>query len=245
MMLRAVVEVVYSLQDVWSGLPYVCIAAGIFTGGTVLWYLFIWVLEYLFLGRERHTQWVLTQKDAQNKYFVPRPGRSCGSITHLILQTLFFSGLVFILWIASAMAGFNPWTAAAVSLGLSVFITYTFATPLGLIGTGWALNVTNGINVGDYCEFFGMPGWDGRIARIYNMHVIIERYDEATKSGEEVYMPISHFLSTPRKRNWHKERTFRPVVRDPSVFQQQAHQVSSGGLIHRPRTQARVAEELL
>jgi hypothetical protein len=215
-MFRTAVEVVYGLQDVGYGLGYVAISAGIFTGGIIVWYFVIWLFERLFLRRAPTL--VLMQSDPQNKYFAERPGRGCKSSCHLFLQTTFFVGIAFILWIAGAMAGFNPWTTAATSLGISVIITYTLATPLGLIGSGWSLNASNGINVGEHWEFLGMPNWDGRVVDIYNMWVVLERYDEATKSGEEVVIPISQFLSTPRKRNWYKELHFKPIVRDPNLL---------------------------
>lgn len=211
---RTALEIVYSTQDVWVGLPYVLITAGIFTGGSVVWYLFIWCLQYFFVYQEYGPKWVLTSTES-GKFWEQRPSRTLGSIIHLIIQTLFFSGIVFIIWIACAAAGFNPWTTATASLSISIIITYVFSTPLSLIGSGYDVLFLNAISVGEHVQFHGMgPGWDGTIVGIYSQYVELQRYDEETKSGEIITIPISQFLSQPRKRNWRREYEAKQTCRN-------------------------------
>jgi small-conductance mechanosensitive channel len=215
--LRTTVEVVYGLGDAFVGIEYALIMAGMLTGGFIAWYMLMWLFEYLLLYRERQTPLILAHKTRESKIWMRRPWRSCGSIKHLVVQTVFFAGLVIIVWIAAASAGFNPWTSAAASLGLSIVGTYVFATPLGLLGAGYFVHLTNAISVGEYYEFYGMgPAWEGRIVAIYSMWVEMARYDPDSGGSEVIYIPISTFLSTPRKRNWIKELEAKPVCRtDP------------------------------
>jgi len=210
-MLRAVIEVAYSVRDVFQGLPYALIAMGVFVGGLFLWNILFMILERIALRKERGTAWILEKKattegDHIFSKWMKRPSWSWSSLWHFLLQTLFFGGIVMIIWLAGASAGFNPWTTAAASLGMTLAGTYIFATPLSLLGSGYFLIMSNSIAVGQYWEFLGMPGWDGRIHAIYYMEVEMERYDEEKGRGELMSIPISQFLSTPRKRIWEKEK---------------------------------------
>jgi hypothetical protein len=216
--LRTAYEIVYSTQDVWVGLPYVCITAGIFTGGSIGWYGIIWVLRWCLVYREYGSQWVLSSNKG-GKFWEPRPSRTIGSIIHLSIQTLFFSGLVFIIWIACAAAGFNPWTTATASLSMSIIFTYVFATPLSLIGSGYDVLFMNAISIGEHVQFHGMgPGWDGTIIGIYSQYVELQRWDEDTMSGEIIKIPISQFLSQPSKRNWRREYEAKQTCKDAREF---------------------------
>lgn len=246
---RTAFEIVYSTQDVWVGLPYVLITAGIFTGGSVLWYLFIWCLQYLFVYQEYGPKWVLSSSKSNGKYWEPRPTRTLGSIIHLVIQTLFFSGLVFIIWIACAAAGFNPWTTATASLSISIVFTYVFATPLSLIGSGYDVLFLNAISCGEHVQFHGMgPGWDGKIVGIYSQYVELERYDEETQSGEIITLPISQFLSQPRKRNWRREYEAKQTCKNaneftPNKYIDAAKHAHSQALLFRKRNKNNTTEE--
>lgn len=217
-MLRVALEVVYSTQDIWQGLPYVLITLAVFVGGLILWCGLFWLLEYGLLRRERRGRvWLVHRDDGgRGSEYRERPQRTCSNMTHLTLQSLFFGGIAVIIWISCATAGFNPWTTAAASLAISVVATYTFASTLGQLGSGFTVLATNTVAVDQYWEFLGMPGYDGRIVAIYAMEVEMERFDEQTKCAEIISVPINTFLSTPRKRNLHKEFHARSVSRDPA-----------------------------
>jgi len=207
--LRVPTEVVYTLGTAFDGIVYAVYTALILTVGTILWYFIWWCIQWLIAYcYGRTTAWVLKEKKNNHKDWIKRPSRSCGNIGHLVFLTLFYGGLVIIVWLASASAGFNPWTSAAASLGLSIIATYAFGTPLGLLGSGYFIHLTNAISVGEFYEFAGMgEAWEGKVVGIYSMWVELARFnDEKDKqTGELIYMPISTFLTTPRKRNWKKE----------------------------------------
>lgn len=206
--LRTPVEVVYTLGTAFDGIVYAVYTAAILTVGLVVWYGIFWLVEYLVFRKERGSTYVLKESNGREKVWMERPSRSCGNIGHLVIQTLFYGGLVIIVWLASASAGFNPWTSAAASLGLSIIATYALATPLSLLGTGYFIHLSNAISVGEFYEFYGMGDqWEGRVIAIYSMWVEMVRFnsEKDKMTGELIYMPISTFLSTPRKRVWKKE----------------------------------------
>ncbi len=210
--LRTAVEIIYGLQDIWVGLPYVVATVGVLVGGSIIWVFFIWLLQCMFVKKERAEDLVAFDVDAsgdrlkERKIFEKKPSRCCGNFVHLLLQTLLFSGLAMILWIAFASAGFNVWTSAAASLGISLVGTYGFMTPLSLLLNGYTATAARSVVVGEHVEFHGMgEEWSGRVIAIHNMSVDIVRYDDKTKSDEIISMPISRFLDQPRKRNFKHE----------------------------------------
>ena len=208
-LLRIPVEVVYTLGTAFDGIVYAVYTALILGFGIALWWLLWWgIRSSIDRCRQRHVEWVLKERKGNHKDWMKRPVRTCGNVARLLFLTLFYGGLIIIVWLAAASAGFNPWTSAAASLGMSIIATYAFATPLGLLGSGYFMDLTNAISVGDYYEFAGLgPEWEGRVVGIYSMWVEIARFndDKDKQTGEIIYMPISTFLTTPRKRNWKKE----------------------------------------
>ena len=193
-------EVVYSTSDIWVGLPYVCAAAGVFSGGLIVWWLVMWTVEYVALGSERASYLVSTG----GRWGYPTTN-SWRNAQHLFLMCIFFTGIVFIVWISATVAGLNPWTSAAATLTLGVIITYGFAGLLGHVSAAFTVLATNSVGVGQHWEFLGMPGYDGFIHCIDKVSVTITRYNEESGSTEIVYMPMSNFTNTPRKRNFKKE----------------------------------------
>lgn len=198
--LRAALEVVYSTQDIWVGLPYVIITAAVSTVGIVLWILFMALVEYVLLPDQRRRQAIIiaNPKKKGALEWIWRPWRLGSNTIQFILKLLFMIGLGFIIWIAGATAGFNPWTTAVASMGIMVLVTYTFITPLGMWGTGVALNYANSINVGEYWELEGPGGWDGIITGVYAFEVEMMRLDEEGAT-EIISVPITHFMQSRRK----------------------------------------------
>jgi hypothetical protein len=205
---RVAIEVAYSTANIFTDVPYVAYTVLLFVGGVCVWYLFIALLEWIFLRKERASQVIYTGTGGK-KGWKRRPRRDCRNVKHLTLTILLFGGIVMVIWIACASAGFNPWTTAAASLSISVVLTYTFAATLPSLGAGLTLDITNSIQVGQYWEFQGPTGWDGLIISINRTEVEMERWDETTGSGELVVVPISAFLQEKRKRNWKREEDAR------------------------------------
>lgn len=208
--LRAALEVVYSTSDVWSGLPYVVIAATVFVCGTLVWFLFTYFLEYLLLSNQRRRQAIHIPYPGDptlagsKRGWAWRPWQFGENTIQFCLKTLFVVGIGFIIWISGGASGFNPWTTGAAMMVIGVLITYTLAAPLGQWGAGFGVTGSNMINVGEYWEFFGMKDYDGWITGIYSLEVEMMRFDEK-KNTEIISMPLSQFLGAPRKRNLVKE----------------------------------------
>lgn len=200
-------EVAYSTSNVWEGLPYVCMAAGIFAGGIIALTAIMWIIEFFTLGQERRYYYVGggTDKKGRPRLFYPNYG-TWRNIWHLTLLSIFFSGVVFIIWIASSVIGMNPWTSAAATLSLGVVMTYSFAGVLGHISSAVSVFATNSAGVDQYWEFAGLgEGYEGRIHTMNKMGVVMIRYDVEKAIHEEIYMPMSYFTNNPRKRNFQKE----------------------------------------
>lgn len=214
---RTVTEITYTFGDAFAGIGYAGIVSGILIVGLIVWYLIIWGSEYFCCGNERRGQWVVVEKQKDKILWKERPWQCCGSVKHLISQTIFISGIVIIIWLASASAGQNPWLYAAAGLGLSVIATYGAATPLSLFFSAYAMSLTNAIAVGYYVQFYGMGGdWEGRISAIFYLKVEMLRFDPLTGSTEIVSIPSSTFLTTPWKRNMNKEFNEKTPCKDPS-----------------------------
>lgn len=221
---RQVVDVVYTYNNVWDGVGYVAITATVFTGGLIVWSFLVWLFEYLALGDERRSRYVLSERNELETVWEQKPARTCRSVLRVVLQTLFFAGVAFIIWIAAASAGFNVWTSALMSVAISAIAAYTFGTPLGLLGNGFVGNITNIVVVGQHLEIHGLgETWTGRVIAIYYLWIELERYDEVTKSAEIIQIPWSDVLSRPRKRNYHRENTAKRVVKSPSECKAEPH----------------------
>src|SRR6185295_6837479 len=207
-------EIVYGQQELWGGVTSVIYTALVFLGGLGLWWLFFWVLEYLVLGAERSTIWIRVYDAREGRSVWARRDRTGRSnATHIVLQGLFFGGLLLIFWIACASSGFNPWTTQAATLGMGIFLTYVFITPLGLFGAGLAVLASGLIERGQYWEFPGYAGYEGRIIAIWTLQVELERWDDESQSGQIIMVPISMFLSGIGKQNTFKQYNVRRVTR--------------------------------
>lgn len=207
-------EIVYGQQELWVGVTSVIYTSLVFLGGLALWWLFFWLLEYLVLGAERSTIWIFVH-DQRNKrrVWAQRDRTARSNVTHIMLQGLFFGGVLLIFWIACASSGFNPWTTQAATLGMGIFLTYVFITPLGLFGSGLAVLASGLIERGQYWEFPGYAGYEGRIIAIWTLQVEMERWDEETQSGQIIMVPINMFLSGICKQNTYKQYNVPRVTR--------------------------------
>lgn len=207
-------EVVYSTNQVWVGLPYVCAAAGVFSGGLIVWTLFMWMLEYVTTGREKRWFRVTAGANKERGRWISPMYTPLTNYWHLFLNCIFFTGIVFIVWIAAAVAGLNPWTSAAATLAVSVVITYSFAAVLGHLSSGAIVLASNSIGVGQYWEFAGYPGYEGFVHSIDKVSVTMTRRDPESQATEIIYMPMSMFTNNPRKRNFEKESFEKKGLQD-------------------------------
>lgn len=201
--LRAALEVVYSTQDIWVGLPYVAITATVFIIGTLLCIATVSLLEYTCLPERRRQAIVVTAPNKRHQW-VWRPWQVLANSKQFLFKVLLMVSLGFVIWISGASAGFNPWTTAVASLGMMVLINYTFLTPLGLWGSGVALTGSNAVNVGEHWEFVGMPRCDGILAGMYGFESELMRLNEAGET-EIVVVPNSLWFQGARIRNPTKE----------------------------------------
>lgn len=201
------VEIAYSTSNVWDGIPYVFVAIAIFAGGLVAWSFMFCGLEWLFFCKERRKFYILKGlEDHRENWVVPKGGvfRNLG---HLLMISVFFIGIVIIIWVSASVIGLNPWSSAAATLSLGVVLTYSFASLLGHFSSGISTLATNSIAVGQYWEFAGYPGYEGFVHSIEKLAVYLTRFNKETNSGEIIYIPMSFFTNNVRKRNVHKENT--------------------------------------
>lgn len=212
------VEVLYSTTEVWSGMPYVLAAAGIFAGGIIVLSFFFGGIEYILYGRERRSiQLVSVGKEKNSEFdtetWVDIPTGTGRNLAHLFIISAFFLGIVFVIWISTSVIGLNPWSSAAATLTLGVLLTYSFGGLLNHFSAGIATLGTSSIAVGQYWEFANYPDYNGFIHSIEKLAVYMVRFDEKTKAGELLYMPMSLFLNNPRKMNASKQKGFMPGFR--------------------------------
>lgn len=216
---RAVEEIVYGQQELWGGITSVIWTGLVFLGGLGLWWLVSWILEYMLLGAERATLWIWVSFDKGKSHVWGRRQRTVlSNFLHVLLHGIFFGGVLLIFWIACASSGFNPWTTGAATLGMGIFLTYVFITPLGLFGSGLAVLASGIIAPGQYWEFNGYPGYDGRIISIWTLQVELERFDVESQAAEIVVVPINMFLSSMAKRNMHRELNAVRVTRTDNPY---------------------------
>lgn len=202
--LRQVVEVAYGTKDIWDNIGYVAITGGTLIGGTLVWYLFMKVVEFLLLYGERKARRVWVGSHAVDE---PRT-RTWGNVIHLSTQTVFLTGVAFIIWFSSAASGFNPWTSAVASLALSVIVASAFSTPLSLVGCGYINLATSSISVGEHVSIHGMDNCDGIVCRINLLNFELLRTD-ANGNNEIITVPVSYLLSAARRRNFTKEIEYK------------------------------------
>lgn len=207
-------EVVYSTSEIWVGLPYILAAAGVFSGGLVVWTLFMWMLEYVTMGREKRWFRVTAGPSKERALWVSPGYTPWTNYWHLLLNCIFFTGIVFIVWIAAAVAGLNPWTSAAATLAVSVIITYSFASVLGHLSSGAIVLASNSIGIGQYWEFAGLPGYEGFVHAIDKVSVTLTRKDPESQATEVIYIPMSMFTNNARKRNFQKESFEKKGLQD-------------------------------
>jgi hypothetical protein len=219
MWLRDAIEVVYTTNDVWVGVKYVALTVAVLVVGLIAVYALVWGLEWWFLRRKWFNKLVAVRRvqNTGNLEYVTQRSHVGKNICHLVLRILFFSGIIMIVWIACASAGFNPWTTAAATLGLSIIMQQMFGTPMSLTGSSFSILLTNNAELGQYYEFLGMPEYDGRVIDVDSMQVTLERMDKMG-SGELVYISTSTFLMTPKKRNMHREHNEPSIFEDISVL---------------------------
>lgn len=217
--LRVVEEIVYGQAELYGGISSVVYTGLTFLGGLAVWWVLTWIAEYLLLGAERATLWIWVSFDKGKTHVWGRRQRTAlSNFLHVLLHGIFFGGVLLIFWIACASSGFNPWTTSAATLGMGIFLTYVFMTPLGLFGSGLVVLATGLIAPGQYWEFPGYSHYDGRIIAIWTLQVELERWDVESASAEIVMVPINMFLSGMCKRPMNRELNAVRVTRTDNPY---------------------------
>lgn len=201
-LMRAVLEV-YSTSNMWADIPFAVVSGSIAVGGSILLVAVFWLIEYFILRNQRRNQYIRTDK--ANGYKQRR--LRCGiNLWQILFKSLFIIGLGVVIWVAGAVAGFNPYSTATAMLVMGVVVTYMFAGPLGAWGTSLALVWDNQLYIGQHWEFHGAgPGWEGVISGIYTFEVELMHRDETDGHVEIISVPISNFFNMMRKSDLRKE----------------------------------------
>lgn len=212
-MMRAVLEV-YNTAKLWDDMVYALASGGIALGGSLVLVSIFWLIEYFVLRRQRRNQFLRT--DNAN-HWQQRRFHWGVNVIQVLLKFLFVLGLGAIIWVAGAVAGFNPYSTATAMLVMGVVVTYMFAGPLGAWGTSLALAWDNQLYIGQHWEFHGAgPGWDGVISGIYTFEVEM-MHREPDGRVQIISVPISNFFNAMRKSDLQiqskakKEQWVRPA----------------------------------
>lgn len=200
--LRAVLEV-YTAANMWKDMALAVASGSIAVGGGIGLFILFWAAEYVIMRRQRRNQYIKTGdplRPYKQRHF------RCGiNILQTLFKCLFVIGLGITIWVAGAVAGFNPYSTATAMLVMGVVVTYMFAGPLGAWGTSLALVWDNQLAIGQHWEFHGAgPGWDGVISGIYTFEVEMMHKDEKDGHVEIISVPISNFFNMMRKSDMRK-----------------------------------------
>lgn len=210
--LREVMQHLYGMHNLATDMPHAAAAFGVLVGGLVATGLLYSLLAYVCLGRRWRAEWVRMR----GEHFVPRPYPSAWrSARYLFVLLLIFVCLCSSIWFGAAMNGFNPWTTAAATIGISIVGTYGFSKILGMAFAAAAVHAENDITVGEYWEFQGMEHWGGVITTINLLKVELMRWDEKNKTSELVVVPIDWFFDRARRRKFYDESTMPLLAIDP------------------------------
>ena len=208
----------FTLADAWGALPTLLAMAGFFLGAVLVLYLVKKALEYIFLRKERFKKYVLEQtkdKDAMGriiKVWRKMPTTHYGSIMHLILETLFFMGLVIAALFAAAVGDVNIWQSPIASVGIGLIGTYIFGPGLQQVGSGYFFFLTNAMAVDEYWILIG-GSIEGRVSRITPFFVELLSID-VNGHGRLHRVAMTTAMAANWERSFYKESHEARVVMD-------------------------------
>lgn len=189
----------FGVDNAFESLPYSLLALGIAVGGVFV----IWLMKLIFtsccLHPKYRERWVTIRGRLE-----PIRHKRLQSVIHLVLESFFFVGIVIVLWIAAAVAGFNFWTSSLVGIAIGAVFTYMFGGALQQIGAGYFIYLTDKIEEGYYIEVNGV---EGRVTELHPLYAEMESIDKVTKGVIHTQVPMLSLITSIVKRNFHKELT--------------------------------------
>jgi hypothetical protein len=203
----------FTLGDAVGSLPTLLAMGGMLIGCAVLVFSIKKLLEYILLPRERHCKYVLEEVDKDNNGTRKTRWRKVavkfyGSIVHLVLETLFFFGLVVSALFAAAIGDINIWQSPIGSVGIGLIGTYIFGPGLQQVGNGYFFFLTQAMEVGEYWVLVG-GGIEGRVSRISPFFVEFMSIGEGHGRLQRVSM--STVMGANWTRDFYKEK-HEPIV---------------------------------
>jgi hypothetical protein len=205
----------FTLADAWGALPTLLAMAGFFLGAVLVIYLVKKGLEWLLLPSERFKKYVLEDTQDRNgqgqvmKVWRKMPISHYGSIAHLVLETLFFAGILISALFAAAVGNLNLWESPIASVGIGLIGTYILGPGLQQLGCGYFFFLCNAMAVGEYWILIG-GGVEGRVTRISPFFVEMMSVD-AAKHGRLHRVSMITVMTASWERSFFKE-AHEPIV---------------------------------
>ena len=188
-------------------LPWALLAIGIALGGIIVLWIFKSLLKCCCLPRKYRDKYVLfeeTDNDGKKKpIWVKTTGKPWNSVKHLFLEVAFFIATAIVLWIASAVAGFNFWTSSIVGVGLGLVGTYVFGTPLRTLGSSIFVYSKDLVEEGFYIQIENV---EGRVVELHPLGAELEAIDRTTGAAMMVHVPMDKFLTEIWVRKYREEK---------------------------------------
>lgn len=197
---------------IWERLPWALLALGVAIGGSIVTYILVKkVLAYCCLPRKYHDRLVWAGVDEQTGKgrFVHETRNSGRSYAHVILETLFFTGVFFSLWIGASVAGFNLLNSTLMSIGLGLIGTYMFAAAIQNMGTGYWVYLTDKVEEFQYYRLATMPHVHGMITEMHPLFVLLQRENDTGDGLLEIQVPMSMMLTDIWIRDFKLESEMR------------------------------------
>lgn len=185
---------VYGVADLQADMPRAAIAFAVIAGGGTLMFLAWTLLSYLCLDRRWNAEYLLINGEPLKRKY-PSPWRSARYLSVFLIMGLLFVSTI---WFSGTMVGFNPWTTAAATIGISVIMTYGFSQQLSMTSAAIVVHSQNSIEPGQFWRFMDGEEWSGIISAVNLWDVELINYDEKTKSARRIVRPIDQFFSHTR-----------------------------------------------
>lgn len=215
----------FTLSDAWGGLPITLAIFGFFLGSLLILYFIKWVFEWIFLRRQQPGSYVLQKcekcKDRKKLYWKDVPHHSYGSIVHLIIETLFFCGIIVAAMFSAAVGNVNLWQSNLANVGIAAIATYVFGVGFQLFGSGLFFYLTNPMAYEEYWELVGQ-NIEGRVYYITPFYIYLGVMDPKSETARLIRVSQTQVINGNWSRDYNKELTapiaFRWNIRRQKMF---------------------------